>query len=104
MPAGPCSPPNRPRKQEPDAGAQPNAALLDYMLPDGNGVELGVEFLQAVPQMLIIVMTGPSCPRRKKGSVRSTFPGVAKAVLAADVMNQIRASLIPASGAVRGGV
>jgi len=26
---------------------KPNAALLDYMLPDGNGVELGVEFLQS---------------------------------------------------------
>src|SRR5690349_18132601 len=25
---------------------KPNAALLDFMLPDGNGVELGVEFLQ----------------------------------------------------------
>src|SRR5690349_12655003 len=36
---------------------KPNAALLDYMLPDGNGVELGVEFLQSVPQMLVIVMT-----------------------------------------------
>ena len=29
------------------AAEKPNAALLDYMLPDGNGVELGVEFLQA---------------------------------------------------------
>src|SRR5262249_23055221 len=41
---------------------KPNAALLDYMLPDGNGVELGVEFLQAVPQMLVIVMTGTILP------------------------------------------
>src|SRR5215472_9093459 len=30
---------------------KPNAALLDYMLPDGNGVELGAEFLLTVPNM-----------------------------------------------------
>src|SRR5688572_10718880 len=41
---------------------KPDAALLDYMLPDGNGVELGVEFLSAVPQMLVIVMTGTILP------------------------------------------
>ncbi len=28
---------------------KPNAALLDYMLPDGNGVELGVQLLQCAP-------------------------------------------------------
>src|SRR5450759_215492 len=41
---------------------KPSAALLDYMLPDGNGVELGVEFLQSAPQMLVIVMTGTILP------------------------------------------
>ena len=41
---------------------RPNAALVDYMLPDGNGVELGVEFLHAVPDALIIVMTGTTLP------------------------------------------
>src|SRR5258708_5528303 len=45
---------------------KPNAALLDYMLPDGNGVELGVEFLQNVPQMLVIVMTGRILPPEEK--------------------------------------
>ena len=52
---------------------KPNAALLDYMLPDGNGVELGVEFLQTVPQH-----AGDrddrddSAVRRKRRSARST--------------------------------
>jgi hypothetical protein len=38
-----------------EKGLLRNAALLDYMLSDGNGVELGVEFVQTVPQMQIIV-------------------------------------------------
>jgi len=84
---------------------RPNAALLDYMLPDGNGVELGVEFLQSVPQMLIIVMTGTILPPEEEGICEEHgFPVLRKPFLASEVMNQIRSSLIPASGAVRGGV
>jgi DNA-binding NtrC family response regulator len=83
---------------------KPNAALLDYMLPDGNGVELGVEFVQTVPQMLIIVMTGTILPPEEEGLCEEHhFPVLRKPFLAADVMNQIRARLMPASGAVRGG-
>ncbi len=60
---------------------KPNAALLDYMLPDGNGVELGVEFLQSVPQMLVIVMTGTILPPEEEALVRRTqFPGAAQAL------------------------
>jgi len=83
---------------------KPNAALLDYMLPDGNGVELGVEFVQAVPQMLIIVMTGTILPPEEEGLCEEhNFPVLRKPFLASDVMNQIRARLMLASGAVRGG-
>jgi len=83
---------------------KPNAALLDYMLPDGNGVELGVEFVQTVPHMLIIVMTGTILPPEEEGLCEEHhFPVLRKPFLAADVMNQIRARLMPASGAVRGG-
>ena len=83
---------------------KPNAALLDYMLPDGNGVELGVEFLQIVPQMLIIVMTGTILPPEEEGLCEEhNFPVLRKPFLASDVMNQIRARLMPVSGAVRGG-
>jgi CheY-like chemotaxis protein/energy-coupling factor transporter ATP-binding protein EcfA2 len=83
---------------------QPNAALLDYMLPDGNGVELGVEFRKAVPQMLVIVMTGTILPPEEEGLCEEhNFPVVRKPFLASDVMNQIHARLMPASGAARGG-
>ncbi|MGA2271867.1 MAG: AAA family ATPase [Bryobacteraceae bacterium] len=81
-----------------------NAALLDYMLPDGNGVELGVEFLRAEPHMLIIVMTGTILPPEEEGLCEEhTFPVLRKPFLASDVMNQIRARLMPAGGAARGG-
>jgi len=83
---------------------KPNAALLDYMLPDGNGVELGVEFMQTAPQMLIIVMTGTILPPEEEGLCEEhNFPVLRKPFLASDVMNQIRARLMPASGAIRGG-
>ena len=77
---------------------KPNAALLDYMLPDGNGVELGVEFLQAVPQMLVIVMTGTILPPEEEALCEEhNFPVLRKPFLASDVMNQIRSRLTPAS-------
>ena len=59
---------------------KPNAALLDYMLPDGNGVELGVEFLQSVPQMLVIVMTGTILPPERSALRGARFSGAAQAV------------------------
>ncbi|HWB84772.1 MAG TPA: AAA family ATPase [Bryobacteraceae bacterium] len=79
---------------------KPNAALLDYMLPDGNGVELGVEFLHAVPQMLVIVMTGTILPPEEEALCEEhNFPVLRKPFLASDVMNQIRGRLMPTSGA-----
>jgi CheY-like chemotaxis protein len=81
---------------------KPNAALLDYMLPDGNGVELGVEFLQSVPQMLVIVMTGTILPPEEEALCEEhNFPVLRKPFLASDVMNQIRSRLAP-TGVSRG--
>jgi CheY-like chemotaxis protein len=81
---------------------KPDAALLDYMLPDGNGVELGVEFLQTVPQMLVIVMTGTILPPEEEALCEEhNFPVLRKPFLASDVMNQIRSRLAPAEQASR---
>jgi len=81
---------------------KPDAALLDYMLPDGNGVELGAEFLQTVPEMLVIVMTGTILPPEEEALCEEhNFPVLRKPFLASDVMNQIRTRLMPFSGAVR---
>jgi ATP-dependent Clp protease ATP-binding subunit ClpA len=77
---------------------KPDAALLDYMLPDGNGVELGVEFLQTVPQMLVIVMTGTILPPEEEALCEEhNFPVLRKPFLASDVMNQIRSRLAPST-------
>jgi ATP-dependent Clp protease ATP-binding subunit ClpA len=78
---------------------KPDAALLDYMLPDGNGVELGVEFLQAVPHMLVIVMTGTILPPEEEALCEEhNFPVLRKPFLASDVVSQIRGRLAAAGG------
>jgi len=80
------------------ASEKPNAALLDYMLPDGNGVELGVEFLQAHPRMLVVMMTGTILPPEEEALCEEhNFPVLRKPFLASEVMNQIRSRLTPAA-------
>ncbi len=82
---------------------KPDAALLDFMLPDGNGVELGVEFLQVIPNMLVIVMTGTILPAEEEALCEEhNFPVLRKPFLASDVMNQIRTRLTPTTGTARG--
>ena len=80
---------------------KPDAALLDYMLPDGNGVELGVEIQAAAPQVLVIVMTGTILPSEEEAVCEEHgFPVLRKPFLASDVMDQIRSRLAPATGAM----
>ncbi len=83
------------------AERKPDAALLDYMLPDGNGVELGVEFLRSAPSALVIVMTGAILPPEEEALCEEHgFPVLRKPFLASDVMEQIR-SRLAVSGAVQ---
>jgi ATP-dependent Clp protease ATP-binding subunit ClpA len=73
------------------ATAKPNAALLDYMLPDGNGAELGVLLRQRVPKMQIILMTGSVLPPEDEAVCEEhDFPVLRKPFLATEVMGQIR--------------
>jgi DNA-binding response OmpR family regulator len=75
---------------------KPDAVLLDYMLPDGNGVELGIEFRQSVPQMLVIVMAGTIIPPEEEALCEEhNFAVLRKPFLASDVMKQIRLRLRP---------
>ena len=76
------------------AKRKPNAALLDCMLPDGNGVELAQQLRQIVPNMQIIMMTGSILPPEEEAICEEhEFPVLRKPFLAADVMNQIRSRL-----------
>ena len=76
------------------AKRKPNAALLDYMLPDGNGVELAQQLKQIIPNLQVIMMTGSMLPP-EEGAIceEHDFPVLRKPFLAADVMSQIRSRL-----------
>ncbi len=83
------------------AKRKPNAALLDYMLPDGNGVELAQQLKQIVPNLQVIMMTGSMlAPEEEAICEEHDFPVLRKPFLATDVMNQIRGRL--ASGVATG--
>ncbi len=76
------------------AKRKPNAALLDYMLPDGNGVELAQQLKQLIPDLQVIMMTGSMlAPEEEAICEEHDFPVLRKPFLATDVMNQIRARL-----------
>ena len=78
----------------------PNAALLDYMLPDGNGAELGVLLRQSAPKMQIIIMTGSVLPPEDEAVCEEhNFPVLRKPFLATEVMGQIRSRLAASAGA-----
>jgi ATP-dependent Clp protease ATP-binding subunit ClpA/CheY-like chemotaxis protein len=83
------------------AKRKPNAALLDYMLPDGNGVELAQQLKQVIPNLQVIMMTGSMLPPEEEAICEEhDFPVLRKPFLATDVMNQIRGRL---SGRAMGG-
>jgi len=63
-------------------------------------VELGVEFLRAVPHILAIVMTGTILPQEEEALCEEhNFPVLRKPFLASDLMNQIRSRLSSGGGA-----
>jgi ATP-dependent Clp protease ATP-binding subunit ClpA/CheY-like chemotaxis protein len=76
------------------AKRKPNAALLDYMLPDGNGVELAQKLRRAIPGLPVIMMTGSMLGAEEEAICEEyDFPVLRKPFLATDVMNQIRARI-----------
>ncbi len=73
---------------------KPNAALIDYMLPDQNGVELAQFLRRSQPKLPVIVMTGSMlAPEEEALCEEYDFPVIRKPFLAVDVMNQIRTRL-----------
>lgn len=81
------------------AGRKPDAALLDYLLPDRNGVELGLELRRNFPSLPVILMTGSVLPPEDETICeQQDFPVLRKPFLATDIMNQIRSRLLPAAG------
>lgn len=78
----------------------PNAALLDYLLPDGSGVELGLQLQRKAAGLQVIIMTGAQLPPEEEAICQqSEFPVLRKPFLAHDLVDLIRTRLFRSSAA-----
>jgi ATP-dependent Clp protease ATP-binding subunit ClpA/ActR/RegA family two-component response regulator len=72
----------------------PDAALLDYRLPDGNGLELAVELRRRDAHAPIIIMTGMElAPEEEAVCEEYDFAVLRKPFRAADMVSLLRARL-----------
>jgi ATP-dependent Clp protease ATP-binding subunit ClpA len=77
---------------------RPNVALLDYVLPDENGVALGVRLREMAPGIPVIIMSGAELPGKDQITCEEhDFQILQKPFLANEIMNQIRSRLSPDS-------
>ncbi len=84
------------------AQRKPDAALLDYMLPDGNGVELAQQLRQTFPNLQVTLMTGSLlAPEEEAICEEYDFPVLRKPFLATEVMSQIRSRLASLSSGAK---
>jgi ATP-dependent Clp protease ATP-binding subunit ClpA/ActR/RegA family two-component response regulator len=73
---------------------RPNVALLDYVLPDENGVALGVRLREMAPGIPVIIMSGAELPGKDQITCEDhDFQILQKPFLANEIMNQIRSRL-----------
>ncbi len=78
----------------------PDAALLDYVLPDGNGIELAMELRRRAAGSVIILMTGAQlAPEEEAVCQEYDFPILRKPFLGEDIIRLIRSHLYRASRA-----
>ena len=76
------------------AKAKLNAALVDYMLPDGNGVELAAQLTQRISDLQITLMTAAQLPAEEQAICEERgWQILRKPFLAADAMNRIRSGI-----------
>jgi len=77
---------------------RPNVALLDYVLPDENGVALGVRLREMAPGIPVIIMSGAELPGKDQITCEEhDFQILQKPFLANEIINQIRSRLSPDS-------
>ncbi len=77
---------------------RPSVALLDYVLPDENGVALGVRLREMAPGIPVIIMSGAELPGKDQITCEEyDFQILQKPFLANEIMNQIRNRLSPDS-------
>ena len=77
------------------ARTAPDAALLDYLLPDGDGLTLAVDLAARVPRVPVALMTGMSLPLDEAMVCQSTdIPVLHKPFRDADVLGLIEQRLL----------
>jgi ATP-dependent Clp protease ATP-binding subunit ClpA len=81
---------------------KPSLALLDYLLPDDNGVALGVRLREMMPRIPVIIMSGAELPGKDQITCEEhDFQILQKPFLANEIMNQIRSRLnVDSAGAI----
>jgi CheY-like chemotaxis protein/MoxR-like ATPase len=85
------------------ASQTPDAALLDVMLPDGDGIRLALELREARPDLQVVVMTGTVlAPEETAICTRHDFPILRKPFLGADAIELLTSRLARASARARG--
>jgi CheY-like chemotaxis protein len=68
----------------------PNVAVLDYLLPDGNGVELGVTLRRKAQESNVIVITGAQLTAEEEAVCQEYgFPVLRKPFLAKDLLSLV---------------
>jgi DNA-binding NtrC family response regulator len=76
----------------------PDVVVLDYLLPDANGVDLACHIQSAHAEVAVIIATGAELsPEDQARCDMNGFPVLRKPFLAEELAQLIRASLSPAS-------
>lgn len=85
------------------ATQRPDMVLLDYLLPDGDGCELGLRLRTEQPRLQVALMTGLELPPEEEAICKEKdIPVLRKPFLAAQVRSLIQAR-IPSEFAARAG-
>lgn len=79
---------------------EPDAALLDVILPDGDGISLALEFRRTHPKLQVVLMTGMELSSDEAAVCeRYDIPVLRKPFLANDAIDLLKARLVHAPSA-----
>jgi ATP-dependent Clp protease ATP-binding subunit ClpA len=83
------------------ASRQPlDLAILDVMLPDGDGLSVAFELVRLWPQLRVVVMTGGELSSEEVALCEQhEFPVLRKPFLGADIVNLLKATLLRVAAA-----